>query len=267
MSSPYDAVERYTLQAEFEKRCDANCKCPNWEKPHLIRYGATFRELLELGLHKCHVMLDCGGPSPFRTTLREMGFVCEGTDEHGVEDLRYAFAHKLTGANYNWVIALEVLEHLADREVNSSHTRPEHVIPEMPELLSERSNWFDWLATFNHTGQVSFLLECKKLLAPQDSCFIVSTPNANGWCSMYKMFHGDPPHMWDKHVRELSEGEAIRLITLAGLRISKLIGLDIWPNIQGNQRLWRETVRKTNLLNPGVRREDCLFFALTRETE
>jgi SAM-dependent methyltransferase len=221
----------------FSDIIDRLCTCKAWEVPHIIRYKLTYGYLLSHGLLNEGVdILDVGGPSPFRAALKECG---HAVDDTGVSDLRYAFAcNNWREDRYGLILALEVFEHLADRETDD---------------LTER-------AKFNASGQLSFLAECKKLLKP-DGKLVITTPNAAGWCAIARILNGEPPRMYDEHVREVAQHEMHWLIDQAGLKCVHNEGWDCWPKLPGNDKRWRQKMLAT-CVEPGVIRDNDIVYQI-----
>jgi SAM-dependent methyltransferase len=223
------------------------CVCPNWEKPHLIRYKMTYSYLNNRGLLPDGPILDIGGPSPMRAALKACGREVHDTGE---ADLRYPFAY---AAKYRLIIALEVLEHLADQE-----EIPEITIPYLKDENGQ--DWLDRRATFRGTGQLCFLQECRKLLAP-DGVLVLSTPNPNGWCCLAKHLKGARPAMWEPHIREVNQHEVEVLAKKSKLRIVHKEGFECWPQLAGGDKRWRALMAQH--MDPGTMREDCIVYTLT----
>lgn len=238
---------------DFANIIDRLCLCPHWERPHIIRYNLTYQYLVRTGaINQGMNILDVGGPSPFRAALREMGY---RVFDMGTTDLRYRFADSglMTGApQMNLITALEVFEHLSDREVQEG----------APPDQSGK-DWLDQRATFNHTGQISFLSECRKILV-DDGSLVMTTPNAIGWCCLAKMCAGEPPNMYQPHVKEMTQDQVGYCLDQAGLACIHAEGFNAWPQLDGNDKRWRAKMLAT-VLKPGKIREDMILYRCVKK--
>jgi predicted SAM-dependent methyltransferase len=122
------------------------------------------------------------------------------------EDLRLP-NWNLKEKSFDLIINMEVVEHLSD--------------------LHE--SVFEWNASFQYSGFISCMNECKRILKKDGSMFL-STPNVNCYLNLYKMIFGEIPHQYNPHVREYHVDEIRDVISKTNFIVNNFECIEILCN-------------------------------------
>jgi SAM-dependent methyltransferase len=193
------------------------------EPGHYPRYCLAAEWLAPLLTPDC-TLVECGGAGPFTGLLQE----CFGVTRRVTDpiDLRH---WEPAEAAADIVLAMEVIEHMKDRDADDR-------------------------ATFCYSGIRHLVAQCFRALKPGGRLFL-STPNPAAYGCLWSAVRGDCPLFYKWHVRELGPLELRWLVEEAGFQIERFEGVSVWPPGDCPEELAALISR----LAPDVPREPCLF--------
>lgn len=165
----------------------------SYEGTHDLRWKLTLEKIKKLGVVKSgsQKLLALGTDGQFeKGLLREFPELDIKISDW---DLRNPFPVGSGGQDF--CIALEVIEHLKDRD-DATHD----------------------VATHYFTGLMSFLLESHKTLK-SDGLLILTTPNSSSFDTIFRTILGKSNFMYWPHVRELSPLELNHFLNQTGYQV------------------------------------------------
>lgn len=187
---PTDAGARYLAMWEsyVAKRQDLD----DYDHTHAIRFRQTVK-VFGPYLSKAKSVLELGGHSRIGVFARDVF----GIDYRGYEgELRDPY--DLPSDAFDVVLCLEVLEHLKDAR------RSETTIND--------------IACWNYSGVMNLLQESYRVMKP-GGVLLVTTPNAASVDVIGRVLAGDPPQMFNPHVRELAPRQVKAFAELVGFQL------------------------------------------------
>lgn len=129
------------------------------------------------------------------------------------EDLRRPFEIECEVADC--VLCLEVLEHIKDS-------------PDGERTIED-------LATFKYTGVMNLLKETFRILK-DDGVLLITTPNACSLDTIVKIARGEPPYLFDPHVREMTPRQVISFAAAAGFELLRFGTFYAWTTATSDER-------------------------------
>ena len=180
---------------------------------HTKRYQESIRAMQPLLFDGAKV-LELGWPGPFAYVFKKL--YPNITLDYITTDLREAF--DIERNKYDLLINMEVIEHIKDTE-------------KAP------------LAWVEFDGVKSFIKESCRVLKPEGKMF-VSTPNAQSYANLNKLFNNQPAWMWRNHFREYAVDELCEMLKEGGFSVLEAYTLDVW-----NQSLDHRYTRVVILLD------------------
>lgn len=179
-------------------------------------------------------VLETGGFGPFTDTLRDFGVHVDTSEG----DLRYWPGAILpdTGA-YDLVLSMEVLEHIADKEIDTP------------------TEW-------SGSGAASYLSAMFRSLK-QGGYLFLTTPNASSILTIHKALGGVAPYLYRPHVREYSVQEVVDMVKHAGFTVERIETHDVWQNAispEAHDRIVK-FMAQTGWYAPDRRGEDTFILA------
>jgi SAM-dependent methyltransferase len=171
----------------------------DYNSVHAKRFALSLDALTPFMAKRC-VALECGGMSAF-TPMMASRFP-DATIVCTFGDLREDAFTLLDAGAVDVVVAMEVLEHIHDRDT---------------ELPTE----------WRGTGTARMLGECRRVLRPGGVLFL-TTPNAASTNVLHKILHHQPPMIYRPHVREYTTGEVRDMLKGAGFGAVKIATHDCW---------------------------------------
>jgi FkbM family methyltransferase len=204
----------------------------DYDHVHAVRFRAT-ASLLGPYLEKAKRIVELGGHSRIGVFAGQTF----GADYRSYEqDLRYRF--DLPDSAFNSVLCLEVLEHIKD-------------VPE-----SETS--IDLTASFNYDGVMNLLRESFRILKP-GGVLLITTPNASSVDVIARVLRGDPPHLFDPHVRELSPKQVRAFGERAGFKLEAFGTYFAWQTADDELRSRIIDFVVSAGFNPADRGDDAVY--------
>jgi SAM-dependent methyltransferase len=196
-----------TLKEEIIKICSERYPYEmDYVNVHLERYCESF-EYIERFLKPGDKILELGSNNNGSTFIEliKTKFNCD-IDFYD-KDLRYEF--DIESDKYDFVICMEIIEHIKDRE--------SHVISEISQ--------------FNWNGMDNLMKEINRCLK-KDGLLFITTPNACSYACILKILYHENPTHYLPHVKEFAYFELLEYIEKFNFKVISSETKDPWKTKQ-----------------------------------
>ncbi len=165
-----------------------------YEGTHDLRWKITLEKMNEMSsvFLSSRNLLALGTDGQFESQLQ---VEYPNLDVH-ISDWDLRFTFPVVSESYDLCVALEVIEHLKDRD-DQTHD----------------------IAAHYFTGLLNFLIETHKSLKP-GGLLILTTPNSSSLESLFRTIQGKSTFMYWPHVRELSPLELAYFLQQTGFQVN-----------------------------------------------
>jgi len=168
----------------------------DYEGTHDLRWNTTLAKISRLAVNFSNAtkVLALGTDGQFESQLKDK-FPNLHID---ISDWDLRFPFPVPPEDFDFCLALEVIEHLKDRDDHSQD-----------------------IATHYFTGLMSFLLQAHKALKP-GGLLILTTPNSSSWDTVFRTLGGKSNFMYWPHVRELAPLEISYFLNQTGFQVNEI---------------------------------------------